>query len=368
MHQFRRFLFHSEGESACLFWLDVERLKHTRDPWIAEKLVLRIQELYLRDGSHFSLSDELKEKVLLLYCREGNLLPSKRAGNLAGAQSIVLHSLKSYWCKRYVLHLNTPSACSKLSPTVSTIAQSEEICRKHATTLHLPRIITDEGNSGADAQVKQISHIKLNSCTLPVISSGTSLSGGASSKRFHQSFESGNKKGPPSLLITPSTQALFPQCTASTYQHSSQRLHHLHSFLYASLRADFIAGNPLLRHFVSLQSEGRRALNHLLFWQSVENILTQDEMKRWYKRNKCAESTCPYLSYFEIYPVALNLQELLNLFIREMAHHKINLPEQVRKGLSILLPRGLGQSLLLSAQDYVAEVLEIILNANISTS
>ena len=356
MHQFRRFIFHSEGESACLFWLDVERLKHTRDPWIAEKLVLRIQQLYLRAGGHFSLNDELKGNVLVLYGCKGNLFPSKRAGNLVGAQSIVLHHLKSYWCKRYVIHLDTSSTCGKLSPTVSNIAQSEAICRRHGNTLHLPRIITDEGNNGADAQVKQVSHIKLKSCTLPVIGSNTNTSGSASTERFLQSFGTRNQKGPLCLLITPSTQALFPQSIASTFSHSSQHLHHLRPYLYASLRADFIAGNPLLRYFVSLQSEGLKALDHLLFWQSVETILTQDEMKRWYRRNKCAERTCPYLNYFEIYPVALNLQELLHLFIRERAHRRINLPEQVRKELSLLLPKGLGHSLLLSAQEYAAEV------------
>lgn len=361
MYEFRRFLFQTEGEAACLFWLDVERLKHTQDPLIAEKLISRIQQLYLRDGSHFSLSDELKETVLFLYSSEYQQFPSKRVNNLLGAQNIILHNLKSYWCKRYALHLNKCSTRSRseVRHTISNIAQSTGICRRHTDSLHLPQIVTDSGNSSADTQAKQLSHSNLNNCTLPVINSSGLLQNTTKTASFVSSYESRKMKGP-SLLITPSTQALFQQSVTSTSQplqcSSRSRPPHLQPYLCGSLRSDFIASNPLLRHFASLRSEGLKALHHLLFWQSVESILTQEEMKRWYRNHNCTENTCPYLTYFEVYPIAANLQELLRLFIRERAPHKVDLPREVRQQLCLLLPKGLGHSLLISAQDHAAGV------------
>ena len=361
MYELRRFLFQTEGEAACLFWLDVERLKHTQDPLIAEKLISRIQQLYLRDGSHFSLSDELKETVLFLYSSEYQQFPSKRVNNLLGAQNIILHNLKSYWCKRYALHLNKCSTRSRseVRHTISNIAQSTGICRRHTDSLHLPQIVTDSGNSSADTQPKQLSHSNLNNCTLPVINSSGLLQNTTKTASFVSSYESRKMKGP-SLLITPSTQALFQQSVTSTSQplqcSSRSRPPHLQPYLCGSLRSDFIASNPLLRHFASLRSEGLKALHHLLFWQSVESILTQEEMKRWYRNHNCTENTCPYLTYFEVYPIAANLQELLRLFIRERAPHKVDLPREVRQQLCLLLPKGLGHSLLISAQDHAAGV------------
>ena len=361
MYEFRRFLFQTEGEAACLFWLDVERLKHTQDPLIAEKLISRIQQLYLRDGCHFSLSDELKETVLFLYSSENQQFPSKRVSNLLGAQNIILHNLKSYWCKRYALHLNKCSTRSRseVRPTISNIAQSTGICRRHTDSLHLPQIVTDSDNSSADTQPKQLSHSNLNNCTLPVINSSGLLQNTTKTASFVSSYESRKMKGP-SLLITPSTQALFQQSVTSTSQplqcSSRSRPPHLQPYLCGSLRSDFIASNPLLRHFASLRSEGLKALHHLLFWQSVESILTQEEMKRWYRNHNCTENTCPYLTYFEVYPIAANLQELLHLFIRERAPHKVDLPREVRQQLCLLLPKGLGHSLLISAQDHAAGV------------
>lgn len=361
MYELRRFLFQTEGEAACLFWLDVERLKHTQDPLIAEKLISRIQQLYLRDGSHFSLSDELKETVLFLYSSENQQFPSKRVSNLLGAQNIILHNLKSYWCKRYALHLNKCSTRSRseVRHTISNIAQSTGICRRHTDSLHLPQIVTDSGNSSADTQAKQLSHSNLNNCTLPVINSNGLLQNTTKTASFVSSYESRKMKGP-SLLITPSTQALFQQSVTSTSQplqcSSRSQPPHLQPYLCGSLRSDFIASNPLLRHFASLRSEGLKALHHLLFWQSVESILTQEEMKRWYRNHNCTENTCPYLTYFKVYPIAANLQELLRLFIRERAPHKVDLPREVRQQLCLLLPKGLGHSLLISAQDHAAGV------------
>ena len=356
MYEFRRFLFQTEGESACLFWLDVERLKHTQDPLIAEKLGSRIQQMYLRNGSQFCLSDEVKETVLFWYSSENQQFPSKRTSNLLAAQNIILESLKSYWCKRYALHLNKSSARSRsgVRQTISNIAQGAGICRKHKDSLHLPRIPTD---SGPNTQAKQLSQVNLNSCTLPVITS----SGVLRTATKTSSYE-GRKMKSPTPLITPSTQSLFHQSVASTHRCNSQPPQrsppppNLQPYLCSSLRSDLLASNPLLRHFASLRSGGQKAVHHLLFWHSVESILTQEEMKRWYRNHKHTERSCPYLTYFEVHPIAANLQELLDLFIRERAPHKIDLPREVRQQLCLLLPKGLGHSLLVSAQDRAAEV------------
>ena len=349
LHNFRRFLFAGEGEAACLFWLEVQRLKRAAEPWIAAKITSRIHRLYLRDGAPFSLSKVLKEMIFLVYSPSKKSSVSARLGALVKAQAVVLQNLRSYWCKRYVINLQESfTNCTLNRDTISGICRREtdQIARRTSPSSYLPRIIVDEGKGSDGQQPRKLPHLQLseNKCKLPLVNS--QLSGRSSVC----------ERGPVELVISPSTQELFTASTTCRLQSPTNLTEHVHDlpvhpYLFASLRADFMAGNPILRHF-----RGRpQVVNCLLFWQSVENILTRDEMCRWCQR-RAKTNVHPYSAHFETYPIANTPRELLRLFIKRRAHHKIDLPSDVRNELILLLPKGLGQSMLLSTQDYVAKV------------
>ena len=349
LHCFRKFLFAGEGEAACLFWLEVQRLKHATEPWIAAKITSRIQQLYLRDGAPFSLSEVLKEMILLVYTPKKNSPVSSRLKALVKAQAIVMQNLKTYWCKRYVIKLQESLSSCALKETISEICRRETVLVTHKSSpAHLPRIIVDEGKGSDDRETRKLSHLQLSesACKLPLVKSSGSLLSDGSNSYDRDSVE---------LVISPSTQELFTLLVPSKLQtpNPEEHVHDLpfHPYLFASLRADFMAGNPILRHF----QRSPKVVNYLLFWQSVENVLTRDEMRRWCHR-QAKTNVHPYSAHFETYPIANTPSEVVRLFIKRRAHHKIDLPSDVSNELILLLPKGLGQSLLLSAQDYVAKV------------
>lgn len=174
----------------------------------------------------------------------------------------------------------------------------------------------------------------------------------------------------PNTLLSSSTYNLFSKSSSSLLQaelsHEKSDSVLLEPFLRATIRADFTAGNPFLRYLKECRPANPMAVSYLLFWQSVENILTQDEMRRWYNvwRNVKEEKVkdeedgrpSPYLSYFEPYLVAKNLQELCMFFLQSRSVHRVELPQDMAEGLSLLLPKGLGQGLLLAAQEYAIKV------------
>ena len=155
-------------------------------------------------------------------------------------------------------------------------------------------------------------------------------------------------------MFTTSAQLLFPKLTSPESVHTARPSDDgkLHSLLCTTIRADFVAGNPFLRY---LGTCSRSSQDHMLFWWSVELILTQDEMKRHYLSSGPAED-CPYLTSFETLPVAQTLSELLQLFVEEGARHPVSLPQLLLHDLGTCLRKGMGWSLLLHAQDHVIEV------------
>ena len=159
-------------------------------------------------------------------------------------------------------------------------------------------------------------------------------------------------------LFTPSTTTLFPL----SHLHlnlspplTTRDIQHLAPFLTGSLRADFLAGNPLLSHISSHQRDLRSA-NYLLFWWSAEVLFTMDEIRRWRKpvKNQLNRWGSSYSN--GLIPTATDPKELVQLFLRKRSPYSIELPPQTREALVQLLPRGLGQSLLLSVQEYAARV------------
>ena len=156
-------------------------------------------------------------------------------------------------------------------------------------------------------------------------------------------------------MFTMSAEMLFPKLSSSEFVRTTSQSHHgrqLYPLLCASIRADFVAGNPFLRY---LSTFSRLGQDYMLFWWSVELIITQDEMKKWY-RSRISAGDCPYLTSFEVQPVAQSLADLLQLFIENGAKHLVDLPQPLMCSLGTRLRKGLGHNLLLNAQEYVADV------------
>ena len=404
MHHFRRFLFHSDGEFGCMFWLDVERTKQLFDQRLLRRQITRITELHLHDGAKFALHDDTRTKLLFLskqnVSKRLNKSSRKMIDTLIRGQELVIKRLKEYWCPRYKLHLEEVDQIKQLpqesnhqllsrssvqslpryqiGASILSISEQDKEKRKYKSLVYLPRIINDKGKDGIDVRPKNLSRIKLNSSKLsPFI---------AQSKAGHvlQRVSVGSrddvhgldsKMRALQLLLTPSTLTLFPQSNESTLKHCtydyvsslSSETGHLSPYITASLRADFFSGNPFLRYLKNI-TYNSKAVDRLLFWQSVECILTQDEARRWYQRfepQSLSDQNCPYLSYSEVYPVASDLKELLHLFVKDGAPHKIDMAKEVRKELCMLLPKGLGQSLILAAQEEVMIVSNKITSYNI---
>ena len=346
MHFFRKFLFNTAGECACLYWLDAERLRHTTDSDCSLRLVLWIQDTYLSSGGgSFFLGEELMLRLMTSCSIHNELSATERTKMIFAAQDIVLQSLKGYWCSRYMLHLQEEA----VDP--STVKQIEAdnilLTKHHSDTNHLPRIITDEGLFRADKRTERAAELKL-ACRLPSIPrSGSVL---APDSVYHTRTNV-------TLLLTPSTQDMFSRCAEfGAPDIQKQDDFNVLPFLTASLRADTLAGSPMLRYWKTLLRKPD-AINHLLFWISVENLLTKDEMRRWYNSHwPSGRKTCPHISCFEEHLTAASLEDLLTLFIQKTSQRCVKLPSSIRQELCELLPKGLGQSLLVHAQSLVEKV------------
>ena len=397
MHHFRRFLFHTDGEFGCMFWVDVERLKQTTNKWILRRHVNRILELYLHDNAQFALSEDIRANLLLLseeskttHEKHHKQKTSKKLIEaLLLGQELVVKRLKDYWCPKYKLHLeeeSRPQAESdhhllrsdvdssqwyKMGARILSISELDKRKRRYKSQVYLPRIISDRGKDGIDVRPKRISHVKTSSCKLPQLNVGPGKS------KVNYSVVEGMSVGygrddicnldenmrALQLLLTPSTLTMFPKSAEPPAKHcrddasQTAQIARFTPYLTASLRADFISGNPFLRHLKMVMFNSK-AVDYLLFWQSVECILTQDEAKRWYHHfnRTSSDQVCPYLSFSEPYPVASDLKELLHLFVKDGAPHKIDLATEVRKELCVLLPKGLGQSTILFAQEKATQV------------
>ena len=404
MHHFRRFLFHTDGEFGCMFWVDVERLKQVgNNKRLLRQHIVRILELYFHDGAGFALHEAIRVNLLFMndkcLSRGRQRLSEKIIDTLIRGQELVVARLKEYWCPRYKLHLEEADRkpdqlgalsmchlqrhCSsqssprdKIGATIRSITELDKHKRQHKSQAYLPRIINDKGKDGIDVRPERLSQVLQTSSSKPSLfyprrsrCTGSVLEGVLNGCYDDDNNDLEKRMRTLDLLLSPSMLTLFPKSAQSAVQDDSSatlldtcRMASLSPYLTASLRADFISGNPFLRHLKHV-AYNKKAVNSLLFWQSVENILTQDEAKRWYRRfepRSSSDQICPYLSCVETYPVASSLMELLHLFIKDGAPHKIDMSVEVRSELCLLLPRGLGQSLILAAQEKATKVSELL--------
>ena len=409
MYDFKKSLFQTDGESAILFWLDVERLKLANQGnfWI-RKLVNRIFMTYIADGSPFQLGTPSREELAKLHSDQQQILWNLKQNirELIVCQKEVLQRLRTYWCQRYVSKAEEVGGFVVLNENpdeqsddshhirIDVIHEKSHVSRlkqEFPHELHMPMIIVDRGDSSV---AKRASHIKChNDTSLPhlpeKVKKSTLLANAISNESFSKIAMSMHNV--PSGLISGSTFDLFSaSTTTSTASHQHKREHkgehkgehkrehkeelkkqsnifNPEPFLCASLRVDFAAGNHFLRYLKKIQPNPQ-AINYMLFWQSIEIILTQDEMRRWFFLwSQChltrttvnsSENTidCPYLSYFEPYFIARDLKELCDLFLCPKSLHRVQLPKNMEEKLEQWIRRGLGQDLLLAAQKYAAEV------------
>ena len=366
MNQFRQFLSGTEGESACLFWLDVQHLAHVLyhntaqwDAGYVGGLIDQIRREYINDNAPFRLRHEIRRKLTSQFCQFTTAYPDlNRQSGLSSthsryilairtAQTQVITSLKEYWCSKYVsavknskLALNNTMDCSDPTPTV----------KKTTVSIGLPNIITDEGSKCHNGPSTTHSCVKL-----PTIAIENTCSPRRSrTKRLMNVMP----------LFSPSTNNLFPHSDVPFKSRMEGEFFHLDPFLSGSLRADVFAGNPFLSHLSNCQDN--EAMNYLLFWQSAELIFMQDEMRRWYQSRKGGhkwggtqrrDEECPYISYNNKFHLhAKTPTDLVELYLTKGSPHMIELPDNTRKELSLLLPKGLGQSLLISVQEFAAQV------------
>jgi len=126
-----------------------------------------------------------------------------------------------------------------------------------------------------------------------------------------------------------------------------------YNIVFAGLKADSISGNPFMRYLLSKPGK-MSVVNYLLFWQSIEEVLKEDKIMR---RSVLAgrDSCYPYYCY-HYQPMVTDIEEFIHLFVKPNAYKGVNLPSTLQKKMVDLLPRGLGKSLLNSAQMFAYKV------------
>ena len=352
MGQFRYFLRGTEGERSCQFWMDVQLLLqrlHTgqvQETHMA-RFIGHIRRHYISDGAPYGLSPDIKNKLKREFCylhrhTSGNHLHSSHSRQvqiLVEAQKQAIVNLRVYWYKMYEdIARSSKHSFSKVE--AKEMAEEERL----SSSPSLPVIASDRRKSEFCQQFEK------STVKLPQINR-------RERKKCHLSTER-LRRVATKPLFTPSTTTLFPL----SHLHlnlspplTTRDIQHLAPFLTGSLRADFLAGNPLLSHISSHQRDLRSA-NYLLFWWSAEVLFTMDEIRRWRKpvKNQLNRWDSSYSN--GLIPTATDPNELVQLFLRKRSPYSIELPPQTREALVQLLPRGLGQSLLLSVQEYAARV------------
>ena len=358
MGRFQQFLTGTEGEASCRFWLDTQLLLQRLQTRQVQQTELapftdQIQRLYLSNGASFCLSGEIRDTLTKKFCRLNlRRRHSRHIQALQEAQGQVVISLKDYWCRMFEGMAGKRKRRVKY-PFQSAEAQDVAMVERRNASPGLPTIVKEKRKMECCRQLEKAS-VKLPRIkrggreTLPPLTTNTLT--GLSSPEMKP-------------LLTPSTVNLFP-LSLLPLNHSQLSpaeksvLPRVNPFLTGSLRADFLAGHPLLRH-LSLRQRSHEAANYLLFWWSAELLFTLDEVRRqqWSPGKKINKRGSPYFGCIdELFPIATTPKELVQLFIKRGSPHSIELPPQTREELVQLLPRGLGQSLLVSVQEYAAQV------------
>lgn len=326
-----KFLSGSAGESACLFWMIVEKLKAESREEHQYFTIERIHQLHLCATAPFQLPSEMLEDILKHI--HGSLTLTEEIANLVQVQGKIMANIENYWCKKFV------NDCSHLLLGESASDYGEI---DHAPISPLPSFITDRGEEGFMKRANVLPSL----CPKPLLT---------------------DEKIAPSppitqLLISPSTERMLSSSvdfhlTVDPQQNRSERNRFM-PFLQGTLRSNYSSGAPL-NHFINSDfyyKNAALATSNVQFWVSVENLLTKDELRRWHNR-RCQRNECSaYAALFHGFPLSNTIESLLDDYLSEVAQFPVQLPAKLREQLLILLPKGLGQGLLLDAQEHVCKV------------
>ena len=333
--KFLLFLKGSFGEAYCLYWLDIERLKHSSHFGQQKELVERIKRLYLRNGAPFEFDPSIRKTIYFTSC-EARSIPEE-ISIFTDSQSQVVPMIKQYWFHNYI----------RQAVKHDRMTSSDDSCdnEEEGEQSGSGGVIVDEGND------KDHQHDGKEVVTIerkPMF---------VAPEDHKDIIDKPLLKAEP--LLPSST--LFDSTKESFVSEIEPQI--VTSFMQACIRCNFAAGNPILTFFnETLQNREKLVddpANLMLFWLSVELLLTKDEMRRWHNAVKSPqfESDCPYFSLFHEYPLATELDTLLELFIDDNSEFFVKLPKAIQSQLHLLIPKGLGKGLLLETQEYVCKVL-----------
>lgn len=123
--------------------MDVERLKRAADdPRTRDKILAKINSTFLYDSALFPLKYEVKQMILSFKrsgsAPNGGSQLAVRMEALSHVQQAALHSLRSYWLKKYIDSMaiqNTPCHIRRMSESCAAVEGSSK-------SRYLPKIIT----------------------------------------------------------------------------------------------------------------------------------------------------------------------------------------------------------------------------------
>lgn len=347
------------GESYCLFWLDIERLKYIKHTGKKKEIIERIKRLYLRNGAPFEFENLMRRSIYFSTCEAKTF--NEEVAVFISSQALVVPVIKKYWFKKYIRQMilqrnaniarmtNGEDAGEDYDDDSSDEENEKELAHS------LPRVIVDKGNQKDENIENKHEQLKELVESRPVYLS--------SKQQIPTSYSSHKLKSTP--LFSRSACDLFdthnkkdPVLSTIGYEHQNAL-----PFMKASMRCNFAAGNPITAFFVDEINEVENEsidnpVNMLLLWLSIETLLTKDEMRRWYNTIKSPQwdSECPYFHLFQDYPLATDLESLLEMYIDDNSEFYVHLPRETQTQLHLQIPKGLGKGLLLETQEYVCKV------------
>ena len=372
---FRAFLLMTQGESLVHFWLDSERLKYLKDPLAQDYLISKIHRIYTDISSPCLLPNSVSDIIVtgLSHCKvdsgkgpqskfnfDGSFIRSAAIKVFAKAQDSSLELLCHYWLAKHCVHAKRTS---NDKPTGSYLG-------KHRTSSVFAQKITKKDNS-----LDAVTH---DYCSFPHINSKSeeiragklpTLSYRASQKTSFHGYNMFSTASELSRYNSSLTKLLRPLIAPGTHslldaarqvkQPSSLTGPRVaggikeYNIISSGLKADSIGGNPFMRYLLSKPGKAS-VVNYLLFLQSIEEILKEDKILR--RSVLSGRDTCyPYHCY-HYQPMVTDIEEFIYLFVKPNAYKGVRLPLTLQKKMMELLPRGLGKSLLNSAQIFAIKV------------
>ena len=351
LQSFLQFLSGTQGEAAYLYWMRVEKLKHVSDRISQRELVRQVNRLHLCATSPFKLSDDLLDEIL--FDVPGAPSMNQEINIFIKAQGHALDALCDYWCREYKADTQNDELKSDYDDTASTV---DDETRPNSRLDNMSPEITDRGEEGYERRADNLPPL-MSICLASGNPYPTAVSGSLMpliSKSTQKFFQTSSD---PAIPVNDNDSNSQITSTMDNDMDKKVHLHQQFAYLQASLRTNHLAGGPLNHYIEFGRYQATTATSSLFFWTSVENILTKDEMRRWQNRQVTIGKNVKYTSLFSSNPMADNVQSLLELHLQQKSPFLVRLPPSMLDDLRDLLPKGLGEDILLSAQDHVIKLL-----------